>query len=484
MAFKTEQPHFLLVPLMSQSHIIPLTDFAKLLAQHGVFVSIITTPLNAIRYRGSIDNSRSRNLNIQTIPIEFPCKEAGLPQGCENLDGLESPESVAKFFRACEMLELPLEKLIQEIEPKPSCIVSTCAVSWTTNIARKFKIPRYIFETVSCFTMLCSRNLSRVLNVSESDCPDPFLVPDIPHDIEFTSAQLPKTMSKGSDFEEIKDHVKQALDSVQGTLVNSFRGLEPWYEEECRKERGKLWCIGPVSLSNKEFSDSSCRGNSSSINEHYCLSWLDSMKPRCVIYACFGSLCRISMQQIKQIGLGLEASGFAFIWVIRKQEGQSSEVEKWLEEERFQERVGGRGLVVRGWAPQVMILSHPCVGGFLTHCGWNSTLEGVTSGVPMITWPMFAEQFYNEKFIVDVLRIGVRVGVEGFVDSEKNEDLVTSDRVKNAIEEVMSESEEGCERRRRVEELAKMARNAVEVGGSSFWNVTMFIRDVLQQVHY
>lgn len=68
--------------------------------------------------------------------------------------------------------------------------------------------------------------------------------------------------------------------------------------------------------------------------------------------------------------------------------------------------------MIWGWAPQVLILSHPAIGGFLTHCGWNSTLEGVCAGVPMITWPLFAEQFYNEKFIVQVLRIGVRVGAE------------------------------------------------------------------------
>ncbi|KAH6807405.1 UDP-Glycosyltransferase superfamily protein [Perilla frutescens var. frutescens] len=264
----------------------------------------------------------------------------------------------------------------------------------------------------------------------------------------------------------------------RGTLVNSFQELEPWYMEGCREERGNVWSVGPVSLSNREVSERFRRGNEASIDEHYCLTWLDSMKPKSVVYACFGSLCSLSLQQIIEIGLGLEKSKFPFIWIIRKQDSNSAGVEKWLVGEGFEERVRGRGLVVRGWAPQVMILSHPSVGGFLTHCGWNSTLEGVCSGVPMISWPMFAEQFYNEKLIVNVLEVGVRVGVESCME---NQDLVRWDRLKIAVEKLMDiESEDGIDRRKRAQRLAKMATDAFEDGGSSFFNVTMFIEDVVR----
>lgn len=474
-----------MVPLMSQSHIIPLTDFAKLLARRGVLVSIVTTPLNAIRYKAIIDHSRAQNLKIQMIPIKFPCQEAGLPEGCENLDALNSLELVREFFQAFEMLKNPLENLIQELEPKPSCIISTSSISWTQEVADKFKIPRYLFETVSCFTLLCSHNISQAkIEQSVVSDSEPFLVPDIPHKIEFTKAQLPHTLTKASDgLKEVKNPRKnQALESAQGTLMNSCEELEPWYLEGCKKNRGNVWCIGPVSLCNKELSERSCRGNKASIDEHYCLKWLDSMKPKSVIYACFGSLCRMSLQQTKEIGLGLKASNFPFIWIIRKHDNSSTEVEKWLAEERFEERVRGKGLVIRGWAPQVLILSHPSIGGFLTHCGWNSTLEGICAGVPMITWPMFAEQFYNEKFVVNVLGIGVRVGVESCINGEKNQDSVKWDQVKKAVENVMDENEDGIERRKRAEELAKMASNAVEEGGSSYLNVTMFIQDVMKQV--
>lgn len=164
----------------------------------------------------------------------------------------------------------------------------------------------------------------------------------------------------------------------------------------------------------------------------------------------------------------------------------SIELNKWLVEEKFEERVQGRGLVVRGWAPQVLILSHPAIGGFLTHCGWNSTLEGVSAGVPMICWPMFAEQFYNEKLIVQVLRIGVRVGVEVCVnwgDEEKLGVMVKREDIEKAVKKLMDEGDgEGEERRERARQVGKMAKRAVE-GGSSYLNMTLLIQHVMELVN-
>ncbi|KAF7818693.1 UDP-glycosyltransferase 73D1-like [Senna tora] len=108
----------------------------------------------------------------------------------------------------------------------------------------------------------------------------------------------------------------------------------------------------------------------------------------------------------------------------------------------YEGRIKGRGVVIKGWAPQILILSHAAIGGFLTHCGWNSTIEGVCAGVPMVTWPLFAEQFLNEKLIVQVLKMGVRVGVEVPVrwgDENKVGVSIKRERIKEAIEECMEE---------------------------------------------
>ncbi|MCD7468889.1 hypothetical protein HAX54_007436 [Datura stramonium] len=486
----SKELHFLLIPLMSQSHIIPLTDFAKLLAFHGVNVSIITTPLNAQKYKSIVTHAMKSNLKIQLIPLHFPSQEVGLPQGCENMDTLNSLELFKDFFLASEMMQEPLEKLIQELEPKPSCIISTSPLTWTQQVATKFKIPRYIFQTVSCFTLYCFHilNQTKLQDTLVLDS-DSFLIPNVPHKIEFTKAQLPFDSSKQSSqghMKSILDKIRKTQDLARGTLINTCGELENWYVDSYKKAVKKVFCVGPVSLCNKEMDEMVDRGNKASIDEHSnCLNWLDSMKPKSVIYACFGTLSNISFLQMKEIGLGLESSNVPFIWIIRGL-NLTLEVEKWLRDENFEEKVKGRGMIIRGWAPQILILSHSAVGGFLTHCGWNSTLEGISCGVPMITFPMFAEQFYNEKFIVNVLKIGVRVGVEVSTISwneEKNGVLVNKDQIKKAIDELMDKDLEGEDRRERAKELAHISKKAIEEEGSSYLNIKLLIEDVMHALN-
>lgn len=471
--------HILLVPLMSQSHLIPFIDMAKQLAHHGLIVSIVMTPLNALRFN-TIVNS---NLKIHFLEFPFPNnQQSGLPQGCENIDSLPSPNLVLQFFEASNLLQYPLEKWLLGLDSKslPNCIISDYCLPWTSNIAHKFNIPRLVFHGISCFTLVCSQNiqnskvLERVASTSEL-----FTIPNMPDRVEFTKTQLPpiitnKTSEEISEINDLMKHFKEAEHSAEGTIMNTFEELEPNYVKEYQKVVKKVWCIGPVSLSKFEMG-----GNKkASIEKEEWLNWLDSKKHNSVIYACFGSLCHMSTSQLKQLGLGLEQSNHPFIWVIRKRD-YSEEFEDWFKQKIFEEK----GLIIKGWAPQVLILSHKAIGGFITHCGWNSTLEGVSSGVPMITWPMFAEQFYNEKLIVQVLKIGVRIGVEVCVnlgEEEKDGILVEKEDIKRAIDKLMDEGSEGKERRRRARELGEMANGAVEEGGSSYLNMTMIVKQIME----
>ncbi|KAH9714971.1 UDP-glycosyltransferase 73C6 [Citrus sinensis] len=263
-----------------------------------------------------------------------------------------------------------------------------------------------------------------------------------------------------------------------GVIVNSFEELEPAYVEEYKKARGgKVWCVGPVSFFNKEDIDKVERGNKASIDCSGCLKWLDSWEPSSVVYVCLGSLCNCSTRQLIELGLGLEATKKPFIWVVRAGD-KTKELEEWLSEEKFEERIEGRGLLIRGWAPQVVILSHPTVGGFLTHCGWNSVLEAVSNGLPMVTWPFFADQFCNEKLVVQVLRIGVSIGAERPLHLA---DEVKKEAVEKAVNMLMDEGGEGDERRRRAKEYGEMAKRAIEEGGSSSLNIKLLIQDIMQR---
>ncbi|KAK7245040.1 hypothetical protein RIF29_39870 [Crotalaria pallida] len=482
------QLHFLLVPFMSQSHLIPFTHLAKLLASHGASAVVILTPLNAARYNMVIDQANASNLKIQFHIIPFPCLQAGLPEGCENLDTLPSLEYLPNFYAASNMLKEPLEEWLSQLEAKPSCIICDVCLPWTSSIASKFNIPRVVFHGISCFTLFCSHNiaLSKVRE-SVTSMTKPFVVLDLPDRIEFTKAQLPDALKQDSKgWSDVLDQFKKAELSAQGVLVNSFEELEMLYVKGYEKVVKKVWCVGPLSLHDKLFLNKfgiDGDDNASIHDDSECFNFLNSRKPCSVIYVCFGSMSRFTTSLLKELAMGLEASNHAFIWVIGKKVC-SQELEEWLAEENFEERNKGKGVLIRGWAPQVKILSHPAIGGFLTHCGWNSTLEAVAAGVPMITWPMFAEQFFNEKLIVQVLNIGVRVGIEvGVGNMETEHVLVKKEDVEKAIDKIMDQGVEGEQRRNRALELKEMTHKAVEEGGSSSSNCKLFLQHVMGQIH-
>ncbi|KAF7810997.1 scopoletin glucosyltransferase-like [Senna tora] len=266
-------------------------------------------------------------------------------------------------------------------------------------------------------------------------------------DITINHKDLTMSFQRGEEAVRLQDHYKKVLGR-------------------------KAWHIGPVSLCNRDLKEKGNRGMEASIDEQECLKWLDSKKPSSVLYVCFGTIANFPDSQLKEIAMGLEASGQNFIWVLRK--SQKDREEEWLPE-GFEKRMEGKGLIIRGWAPQVLILDHEAVGGFVTHCGWNSTLEGISAGVPMVTWPVFAEQFYNEKFIREVVRIGISVGVKRNVETVG--DNVEKEGIEKAMRRVM-EGEEAEEMRKRAKEFAKMSTQAMEEGGSSYLDLSVLIQEL------
>lgn len=212
------------------------------------------------------------------------------------------------------------------------------------------------------------------------------------------------------------------------------------------------------------------------------MAWLDAKKAGSVVYVSFGSAGCIPPAQLLQLGMALVSCPWPVMWVLRGADSLPDDVKEWLRENTDAD---GKCLVVRGWAPQVAILEHPAVGGFMTHCGWGSTLESVAAGVPMVTWPLFAEQFVNEKLIVDVLGIGVSVGVTKPTENvltagklgsgEAMAAEVGAEQVKRALERLMDGGSEGEEMRRKALELKEKANVALQEGGSSYSNLEKLI---------
>ncbi|XP_010914943.1 UDP-glycosyltransferase 73E1-like [Elaeis guineensis] len=469
--------HFVLVPLTAQGHMIPMVDLARLLAERGARVSLITSPVNAARIKAIINQVKESGLPIHFAELKFPCAEAGLPDGCENVDLLPSPDYYKTFFEATHHLREPLTRYLRAQRPRPTCMIADMCNPWTADVARELRMPRLIFHGPSCFFLLCIHLMEQHgIYDRITDDFEPVLVPELPQPVEVNKAQAPGFFTP-SGWEKLRSQALEAESTADGVVMNTFDDLEHSYIELYRKVIGKeVWTIGPLCLYNKDPNDKAARGNKPAIDHHRLLSWLDSRKPKSVLYVSFGSLVRTRPLQLTEIGRGLEASNQPFIWVIKDVE-RTSEVDKWLSE-GFEERVSTRGLVIKGWAPQVVILSHPAIGGFMTHCGWNSVLEALSAGVPMITWPCFADQFLNEKLLVDELGIGVAVGVKVpyFCLTEDSPPVAKRDDIEKAVSRLMHKGKEGEKRRKRAKELAGKAVSTMERGGPSMENIARLIQ--------
>ncbi|KAF8012117.1 hypothetical protein BT93_I0293 [Corymbia citriodora subsp. variegata] len=456
--------HIFFFPFMAPGHMIPMIDMAKLFTMRGCKSTLIATPYDKPTFLKSIEKFKDSGLNIDVVNVTLPLKEVGLPEDCDNLNRVTSMQMRQQFMRAIMMLDQQLELLIEKLAP--DCLISDMFLPWTIEVAAKCGIPRLVFHGTSAFSIAgteCVRLYEPHKKVSSDS--EPFVIPNFPGQITLSRMQLQDFVKEETEFTKFIDKVKESEKRSFGVVMNSFYELEPAYVDHYRTFLGRRsWLIGPLSLCNKEIEDKANRGKQISIDQLECLKWLDSRLTNSVIYICFGSMVNFTAAQLHEIAVGLEAAGQQFIWVVKKDADVEEGKEEWLPD-GYESRIQNMGLIIRGWAPQVLILDHEAVGGFVTHCGWNSTLEAVTAGVPMVTWPVSAEQFYNEKFVTQVLKIGLDIGVKNW--SRSIGDSVKSERVEEAVKRVLV-GEEAEEMRRRAKALAEMARGAVEEGGSSW----------------
>lgn len=477
MSAKSSQLHICFIPMMAPGHMIPMIDIARQFARRGAKTTIVTTALNASHFSQTIERDRKHGLEISISLIKFPCEAAGLPVGCENLASTTTFEMSLNFFRALDLSQEPVEKLLQE--DHPDCIVAGAYFWWATDVARKLNVPRLIFYGTGLFPVCIYKGLKehKPYEKVRSDSEE-FLVPGLPDEVRMSRKQLPDEV-KEEDKSPLAETIRKIHESEResyGMIANSFYELEPAYARHYREVLGeRTWHVGPVSLFNKSIEDKTHRGNEAASGVQDCLSWLDSKKPNSVVYVCFGSMAVFSSAQLLEIAKGLEASGQQFIWVVRDK-GRDEGSYDWLPE-GFERRVEGRGLIIRGWAPQVLILDHEAVGGFVTHCGWNSVLEGVAAGVPMVTWPLSAEQFFNEKLVVEILKTGTPVGAQEWARRTQDREPVRGGNIEEAVVQLM-DGEEAEKMRSRARELGDVAGRAVEEGGSSDTDLNSLLEEI------
>ena len=285
----------------------------------------------------------------------------------------------------------------------------------------------------------------------------------------------------GDGYDSILDHGRQ-LREAKGIIVNTLAELEPEVAGLVSNRRyPPLYPVGPL-IHRSDRSDDRI------------VKWLDDKPAGSVVFLCFGSRGAVGVAQVHEIAHALERTGFSFLWSLRRpptpRHAVPSDYTNPAEvlPDGFLDRTAGKGLVC-GWAPQLKILSHPSVGGFLSHGGWNSILESLWCGVPIMVWPMYAEQELNARNIVGELGLGVGVTeTEDYIDGRDllliytdGGDLVRSETLEIGITRLMDGSDN--EVRRKVKRMSNTFRDALMDGGSSFVMLQQFIDHVFTEIN-
>ncbi|KAL7003508.1 hypothetical protein U1Q18_004662 [Sarracenia purpurea var. burkii] len=454
-----------LYPSPAIGHLISMVELGKFILNHypsfSIHILITNPPYNA----GSTAPYVSR-VSATTTSITFhhlPTVDLSL--------SISSPHQETLAF---ELLRLNIPYVHQALisisqTSKVRALIMDFFCTPALSVASDLKIPAFYFLTsgACCLAFfLYFSTIHRTTIGSLKDLVKTHLnIPGLPP-ILATDLMKPVLDRNDKAYEDFLD-VSIQLPKSAGIIINTFELLE----QKCiktiidglcapDKPTPPLYCIGPLTAIEDRASGSG--GSLESLN------WLNSQPSRSVVFLCFGSLGLFSSEQLKEMAVGLERSGQRFLWVVRSppSEDQSRRFlappEPDLDDllpQGFLERTKERGLVVTSWAPQVAVLNHNSVGGFVTHCGWNSVLEAVCAGVPMVGWPLYAEQRMNRVVLVEELKLALPL-------EEAEDGFVSGDELEKRVRELMK-SEEGEAVKRRVVEMKAAAAAAMREGGSS-----------------
>ncbi|XP_057846000.1 UDP-glycosyltransferase 85A5-like [Cryptomeria japonica] len=468
-----KKPLAVMVPFPAQGHINPMFQLAKKLAvEEGFAVMFVNTDYQHERMVGANNNKESSLVReAQEIGIRLLSISDGLGPH-------ESRNQFSKMVRSMEATCGPLLcKLVDEIQEEEGLAVTCLIVDlisayWVLEATQHLDISRAVFWTgltASYSTFYHAPTLiSSGIITSEGTPTDHRMVEYVPWAPQIHSSQFPWLLPGSEDQEFLFLMTLRCIESAKGLFhfTNTVNELEIPIHKSFAKE-DQVYSIGPLIPS--QFLDAQSERTMGTMSTGFwteeveCLSWLDKQLAKSVIYVAFGSVAILNQTQLEEFALGLEATQRPFLWVLRCDllNGEPAVLPS-----GFMERTKHLGCFV-SWSPQLRVLSHPSVACFVTHCGWNSTLESITMGVPMICWPYFADQFIDSSFILEEWRVGLTLNanMKGIIEKREVQEIV----------ERLLDSKEGAEISEKMSTLKNMVRTAVREGGSSNINFRKFV---------
>ncbi|VAI36901.1 unnamed protein product [Triticum turgidum subsp. durum] len=375
------QPRVMVLPFPAQGHVIPLMELSRKLVEHGLEIDFVNTEFNHGRV------------------LQALAEDGAIPGGVHMLsipDGLGPADDHTDI----------------------GALVKGLSMSWALELATTVGVRVALFSTYSAAVFALRMNLPKLIedgvvdesgNVKRHERVQ--LMPPV------DAAEIP-WVSLGSTPERRRTNIQNVLRTnrlmplAETIICNTFMEMEP----DALALLPNALPIGPL------VAPTSRPAGHFLPEDLTCLAWLDAQAPCSVVYVAFGSSGILDATQFQELADGLALSGRPFLWVVRPN-FTTGATEGWLD--AFKRRVEGKGLIV-GWAPQQRVLSHPAVACFVSHCGWNSTMEGMLHGVPFLCWPYFADQFANQSYVCNVWGTGIKLcrDERGVVTKEEIESKV------------------------------------------------------------
>ncbi|KAL5781344.1 hypothetical protein ACOSP7_006373 [Xanthoceras sorbifolium] len=460
-------PHFLLVTFPVQGHINPALQLAKRLLRMGARVTYATTI------------SAHRRMTRTTAPplpdgLKFGFFSDGYDDGFNSRDDDEIKQYVSLLKRRGSET---LTQLVadSEKEGRPvSCLIYTLLLPWAAEVACGLHIPSVLFWIQPAIVLdIYYYYFHGYGDVITESANEPSCLINLPGLPPLTSRDLPSFLIPSNNYPLVIPMFQQQLETLEQEtnpkiLVNTCDALEP--QALRALDTWDMVAIGPLIPSaflDREDPSDTCFGGDifhgrNSKDQDY-KEWLNSKPESSVVYVSFGSIAVLKRQQVEEIARGLLDSGHPFLWVIRETENGEEEKLSCMEELESQQQ----GMIVT-WCSQVEVLSHPAVGCFVSHCGWNSTVESLVCGVAVVAYPQWTDQGTNAKLIEEEWKTGVRVKLN-------EEGVAEREEIKRCLQVVMGGGEQTEVLKGNAKKWKELAREAAIDGGSSYNNLKAFV---------
>ncbi|GJN07358.1 hypothetical protein PR202_ga25182 [Eleusine coracana subsp. coracana] len=467
-------PTVVLIPFCVPGHLTSMLNAGKRLlsnssSSHALSFTVLITQITWV------PNHMSEVADL----IRREEAESGFEIRFHHLPAVELPVWLGAEDFISRFIQLHAPHVKAAISGLPSPVAAVVVDFFCTtllDVTRELALPAYVYFTSSASMLALMLRLPALDAEVACDLVEVDGAVDVPGMPPVPAALVPTPLlKKDVNYTWFVYHGNRFMEAA-GIIINTVAELESAVlaavaEDRCVPGRRAptVYPIGPV-LSFKPPGE----------QRHECVTWLDAQPKDSVVLLCFGSMGgSFPEPQVREIAEGLERSGHRFLWVLRGPPHAPSpyptdaNVDELLPE-GFLERTKDRGLVWPKWAPQKEILAHAAVGGFVTHCGWNSVLEALWHGVPMAPWPLYAEQHLNAFLLVAYLGVAVAMEVD-----RKRDNFVEAAELERAVRSLMGgDSVEGRKTREKAMEAKALCRNAVVESGSSYASLQKLTQEI------